>query len=275
MCFELKRADACHREDVVLLVRAVGWSHTPEDIAVLLALGRPWRASDPESGATLGVAVWWPMGRAHGRVGLVIVAPEQQGRGIGRALMAQVMEDAGARSLVLCATEEGRPLYQKLGFETVGLTQRHQGTYAASPVPGQDIRSARAGDLADIINLDGAVTGLNRAAMITQMFGAGRVNVLSVAGRLSGYAMARPFGRGHVLGPLVASDDAAAEALFAATAEPGVLRVDRPLEPASLGRFITARDLPGHEITHTMARGAPPRGDGPSRIFSMAGHAWG
>ena len=133
----------------------------------------------------------------------------------------------------------------------------------------------RAGDLADIINLDGAVTGLNRAAMITQMFGAGRVNVLSVAGRLSGYAMARPFGQGHVLGPLVASDDTAAEALFAATAEPGVLRVDRPFELESLGRFMTARDLPGHEISHTMARGAPPRGDGPSRIFSMAGHAWG
>ena len=258
---------------------AVGWSHTPADIAVLLALGRPWRASDPASGATLGVAVWWPMGGAHGRVGLVIVAPEQQGRGMGRALMAQVMEDAGGRSLVLLATEEGRPLYQKLGFETVGLTQRHQGTYAASPAPapspGQDIRPARAENLADIIDLDGAVTGLNRAAMITQMFGAGRVNVLSAAGRLSGYAMARPFGRGHVLGPLVASDDAAAEALFAATAGPGVLRVDRPLEAESLGRFLTARDLPGHEITHTMARGAPPRGDGPARIFSMAGHAWG
>ena len=242
---------------------------------MLLALGRLWRASDPESGATFGVAVWWPMGRAHGRVGLVIVAPEQQGRGIGQALMAQVMEDAGARSLVLSATEEGRPLYQKLGFETVGLTQRHQGTYAASPAPGQDIRPARAGDLADIINLDGAVTGLNRAAMITQMFGAGRVNVLSVAGRLSGYAMARPFGRNHVLGPLVASDDAAAEALFAATTEPGVLRVDRPLEAESLGHFLTSRELPGHEITHTMAHGAPPTGDGAARIFSMAGHAWG
>ena len=36
MCFELKRADARHHEDVVLLVSAVGWSHTPEDIAVLL-----------------------------------------------------------------------------------------------------------------------------------------------------------------------------------------------------------------------------------------------
>ena len=275
MCFELKRADARHHEDVVLLVSAVGWSHTPEDIAVLLALGRPWRASDPESGATFGVAVWWPMGRAHGRVGLVIVAPEQQGRGIGQALMAQVMEDAGARSLVLSATEEGRPLYQKLGFETVGLTQRHQGTYAALPASGQDIRPARADDLAHIIDLDGAVTGLNRAAMITQMFGAGRVNVLSAAGRLSGYAMARPFGRGHVLGPLVASDDAAAEALFAATARPGVLRVDRPLEAESLGRFLTTRDLPGHEITHTMAHGTPPRGDGLARIFSMAGHAWG
>ena len=268
-------ADARHLADIAGLVAAVGWPHTRADLAALLALGRPWRASAPASGATVGVAVWWPMGPAHGRVGLVIVAPEQQGRGLGQALMSKVMADAGARSLTLLATEAGRPLYRKLGFETVGLSQRHQGTYAHRPVPGREIRRARPEDLNEIVALDGAVTGLDRAAMITQMFGAGHANVLWGKGRVTGYAIARPFGLGQVLGPLVAPGDADAEALFAATAGPGVLRVDRALEAESLGRFLAAHDLPGHEISHAMTRGVPPQASGPARVFSMAGHAWG
>ena len=82
-------------------------------------------------------------------------------------------------------------------------------------------------------------------------------------------------GLGHVLGPLVARNDDDAEALFTATARPGVLRVDRLVEAENLGRFLEARDLPVHEITHSMVRGAPPKGGGEGRIFSMAGHAWG
>ena len=56
--------------------------------------------------------------------------------------------------------------------------------------------------------------------------------------QVTGYAIARPFGLGHVLGPLVARNDDDAEALFTATARPGVLRVDRLVETENLGRFL-------------------------------------
>ncbi len=111
--------------------------------------------------------------------------------------------------------------------------------------------------------------------MIAEMFDAGKTSILRVSDQITGYAIARPFGLGHVLGPLVARNDDDAEALFSATACPGVLRVDRLVETESLGRFLEARDLPGHEITHSMVLGTAPNSSGKGRIFSMAGHAWG
>ncbi len=271
----IELTDASCLPDFMALVAEVGWPHNYEDISSLLLLGRPWRAMDHQSSETIGVAVWWPMGREYGRVGLVIVSPKHQGRGIGQAMMHKVIEDAGARSLMLLSTEDGKPLYEKLGFESVGLTQRHQGQYAHSPTSESGIRPGSPENLDEIIELDAVVTGFDRSPMITQMFNDGMTNLLRVNDQVTGYAITRPFGLGHVLGPLIARNDDDAEALIAATARPGVLRVDRPIEAENLGRFLEARDLSGHEITHSMARGAPPKSGGQGCIFSMAGHAWG
>ena len=119
------------------------------------------------------------------------------------------------------------------------------------------------------------VTGFDRSPMIAEMFNAGSVTLLRTNDQFTGYAITRPFGLGHVLGPLVARNDGDAEASFSATARPGVLRVDRRVETEILSRFLEARDLPGHKITHSMVLGTAPNSSGKGRIFSMAGHAWG
>ena len=53
-----------------------------------------------------------------GWVGTIFVAPEQRGRGIGAALTRAVIDDLerrGCRTLVLIATDEGRPVYERQG----------------------------------------------------------------------------------------------------------------------------------------------------------------
>ncbi|MBL8967135.1 MAG: GNAT family N-acetyltransferase [Spirochaetaceae bacterium] len=63
-------------------------------------------------------------------VGLVAVDPGAQSRGIGRALMVEVLARLAARgasTILLDASDAGRPLYEKLGFVTddgVGLWRR-------------------------------------------------------------------------------------------------------------------------------------------------------
>ncbi len=55
-------------------------------------------------------------------ISLMATPPEHQRKGMGRALLTQVMDDyrsRGVQRFHLTATEAGRPLYASLGFETI------------------------------------------------------------------------------------------------------------------------------------------------------------
>lgn len=62
-----------------------------------------------------------PTGDTAG-ITLMATPPEHQRKGVGRALLSQVIDDyrrRGVERFHLGATEAGRPLYESLGFETV------------------------------------------------------------------------------------------------------------------------------------------------------------
>ena len=76
-------------------------------------------------GEIVGTGVATVSGRV-GWVGTIWVAPALRGRGLGRALTEAVieqLEDSGCWTFVLVATEAGRPVYERLGFEI--LTHDH------------------------------------------------------------------------------------------------------------------------------------------------------
>jgi len=73
----------------------------------------------------VGTGVATVSGRV-GWVGTIWVAPALRRRGLGRAITEAVIEEleaSGCRTLVLVATEAGRPVYERLGFEV--LTHDH------------------------------------------------------------------------------------------------------------------------------------------------------
>src|SRR4051794_30335325 len=108
------------------LAQQMSWPHRPEDCAQLFAFGAGTVAVDA-TGSTIGVGLRWSFGRDVGTIGLVLVAPEWQGRGIGRALMTALIDDLEPRALMLNATAEGLPLYERLGFVSTGFVWQHQG----------------------------------------------------------------------------------------------------------------------------------------------------
>ncbi len=60
---------------------------------------------------------------AHGGVGgayWVTTMPEHRSKGVGRALMHAVLRHFGDRPVTLTASRAGKPLYDKLGFTTLG-----------------------------------------------------------------------------------------------------------------------------------------------------------
>ncbi len=104
-----------------------------------------------------------------GWVGTVWVAPERRRDGVGMALTRTVIEQAesaGCRTIVLVATDAGRPLYERIGFEvaTWYLTMEAAGL-PVGPVDPR-IRPFRADDLAAMAALDAAATGEDRRHLL-------------------------------------------------------------------------------------------------------------
>lgn len=260
---------------IMELVVAAHWPHRPEDVKAAMDLGRVWLAQVDTHGGIAGIAAWWAYGAAAARIGLVIVSPDYQGQGIGRRLVERILDEGGPRGWMLLSTEAGRSLYQKLGFRILGSAQRHQGIYRHEPVTDPRIRMASTDDYACLMTLDHSAMGADRGPILRHLFALGQTIVLSDSGQAVGFAVERRFGLGSVVGPIVAPSERDAIALFNASARPGFVRVDRPMEAALFGQHLGDCGLEGDEVSDVMMLGGWPAESESVRVFAMAGHAWG
>ncbi|MDD7973002.1 GNAT family N-acetyltransferase [Roseinatronobacter alkalisoli] len=197
-----------HMPGALALSQAEGWPHRHEDWALSLSVSQGVAAVG--DGRVLGTALC----SLHGPVAtlnLIIVDAAMRGRGLGRQMMQRVIELAGDREMRLAATEEGKPLYRKLGFRDYDQIVQLQGVATAAR-PKQVVH-AGAVDTGILAGMDSDASGMERAALLARIASNGVT--LSTDG---GFALLRSFGRGHVLGPVVARDATAARSLFAAGA---------------------------------------------------------
>lgn len=235
---------------------------TPADVpaahALSMALAWPYRQEDwqfsaetstgfvaEEKGVVIGTAMCWKFGADRASLGHVIVSSRHQGRGVGRELMKAVLDELGPRVTFLHATLAGRPLYEKLGFSECGwLDQCHGNVSKAVPVALLDGERLRAGTSADfpyLVELASRACSLDRGPLLMALLQRGESVVLERDGEIVGFSVLRRFGRGHVIGPVVAlrsQDDARAKALIGhwLTAREGeFIRIDVPVETGLTG----------------------------------------
>jgi GNAT superfamily N-acetyltransferase len=268
--------EAMHR-----LVLEMSWPHRPVDLALLFALGGGVAATD-RAGQVIGVGMSWAFGTAAGTIGMVLVTADRQGQGIGRALMEALIEQATPRALMLNATAEGLALYERLGFSRIGLVRQHQaklaGPFAPPPAPAAQIRRAVATDHEALHALDEGAFGAKRTALITRLLTLGETWVSEENKRVTGFAIRRAFGRGQVIGPVIAPGEDAAIALVAAAAReagPGVLRLDIPGHAQRLGEWLNAGGLSAISTVTTMLRGTWPAAQNGVQRFGLAMQALG
>jgi GNAT superfamily N-acetyltransferase len=231
-----------HIARAVALSTEAGWPHRAEDWGMVLGLSQGVVALEGEH--VVGTAMVTPFGTAAAAINMVIVDAALRGRGLGRRLMEHCLTLASDRECRLTATEDGLPLYEKLGFRVFGTVAQHQGVVQAQPQvddvawcgPEQDAACAA---------MDREATGLDRSLLIGALFAQGRVGMHRRGGRSAGFVVLRRFGRGEVAGPLVAetAEDARALLSFVFAARQGAfLRVDTP-EPPGLGSWLTEQGL--------------------------------
>ena len=149
-------------------------------------------------GEIVGTGVATVSGRV-GWVGMIWVAPALRGLGLGRAITETVIEElevSGCRTFVLVATEAGRRLYERLGFDI--LTHDHAlvapglGAGRRHFAPNPSIRAfVPARDLDAVGALDGWATGEDRRHILATCDG---WVVERVAGEVTAFALRSPFG---------------------------------------------------------------------------------
>ncbi|HEY0955991.1 MAG TPA: GNAT family N-acetyltransferase [Roseateles sp.] len=196
---------------------AVQWPHRLADWQFAFQLGRGVVAE--RDGELVGTAMTWLWGDAHATLGLVIVDPRCQGRRVGLRMMQALLESLGDRSVLLYATAEGRGLYERLGFVRTGEVRQHQGPALSAPLvalePGWRLRPADHSDAFKLLQLDAQSRGMPREALLTELMATADTVVLDHEGQPRGFAMLRRFGRGLIIGPVVAPDAEGAKALIA------------------------------------------------------------
>ncbi|KRE00398.1 hypothetical protein ASE63_10075 [Bosea sp. Root381] len=258
----------------------VGWPHRPEDWRLVMAVGHGFVACDA-IGRALGSAMWWPFGDHFATVGMVITSPRLQAQGAGRMLMEAIFEQCGDRDLRLSATKAGYRLYRSLGFEPIGRIFQHQGRNVSLPSPAPataGLRPAAASDLAAIAELDARAYGADRHHVIAVLMAQSIGTIVERDGAVVGFALCRPFGRGHVVGPIVAEDDDMAVALVAPHVEAhqgSFLRVDTAQEQGSFGAFLESCGMTIFDSVTPMIRGRHHPAQGAARTFGLATHALG
>jgi GNAT superfamily N-acetyltransferase len=261
------------------LSQAVKWPHRLEDWEFVHRLGSGLAVDD--AGILVGTGMYWLFGPDFASLGLVIVAPDRQGGGIGRQLMAGLLAGIGDRATLLNATEAGMPLYEKLGFRAIGRIQQHQGDAFAVPsesgLAGDRIRPLAPEDHAAVAALDEQATGLPRARVLAALGEVAEAAVLERDGRSAGFAFCRRFVRGHVVGPVVAPDAAGARMLIAhwmAACRGSFLRIDA-VEAAGLSGWLAGLGLTPVAPAVTMVRGKAPQPAASPRLFSIINQALG
>jgi predicted N-acetyltransferase YhbS len=214
------------------------WPHRADDWRFVVQAGAGFVAQTPEG--VIGTALYWTYGAQRASLGMVIVSPAWQGRGIGKKLMELVLEQLDGRVTFLHATTAGQPLYEKLGFRAVGTLDQHQGAAFQPPLvslpPGERLRPLGSSDAPRLIELASRACGLDRGEVLPALLESADGIALDRDGELLGFALFRRFGRGFAIGPVVAPDapdSSRAKALIShwlALNEGVFVRIDTPGE---------------------------------------------
>ena len=194
------------------LSQALRWPHREADWQQFISWANAHGAALAvrADGRLIGCGLAWQWGQEQGSIGMVIVDAAWQRRGIGKRLFKSLLQALEGRDVMLQATAQGRPLYESLGFTAIGHWQPPVEAGPTSSLATDELtRLLQPQDLPALLAYDQRERGLTRPALLqallAQMDADERCAVsMDAHGRLCGYGILRRFGRGWVVGPLLA-----------------------------------------------------------------------
>jgi GNAT superfamily N-acetyltransferase len=250
-----------------------GWNQTEEDWRMLIELAPEGCLAVELDGELASTATLLRYGRQLAWIGMVLTRIAYRGRGFAQRLLTETLnlaDQARIETVKLDATDQGQPLYEKLGFRSEQPVERWTRPGTAG-VPGSGVPSAP-NPSQDWQAVDHRAFGVDRSELLKLL--ARRHTPLSGS---HSYLLTRPGRLTTYLGPCVAETPEAAQSLIPRalqTVSTGGWSWD--LLPANANAVALARDLAFTPKRHLlrMVRGKDLRGHEES-IYAIAGFELG
>lgn len=270
----LRRLAASDVPAALELSEQAGWNQTADDWRMLIDLDPEGCLAIEVGGELAATTTLLCYGRRLAWIGMVLTKKSYRGRGFARRLMTQALslaDQTAIETVKLDATDQGRPLYEKMGFRSERAVERWTRT-GTGHATGTTVPA-------------GERTGENWRMVDHRAFGADRSELLERLARRGqppfvidgSYCLTRPGRHSHYLGPSVCDAPKIARALIErASSTAGDRDCSWDLFPTNAAAVTIARDLaftPSRRLQR-MVRGRDLHADNDS-IYAIAGFELG
>jgi len=267
-------------------VRAAHWNQIEPDWRVFLDHGSVY-ALRGDTGGVIATAATLPYG-GFAWISMVLVAPEHRRKALGTKLLRRCIEDLLKEKLVpvLDATPAGREVYRPLGFvDSWGFHRLALREPACAPAegdpatpPGIVIQTVTDAVWPALCAYDGAAFGADRSKLLSSLRGRSPAEFVALRDNaVCGFLLGRNGRVATQLGPLIAEDDAIAQALLTRglAAVDGPVYVDVSDSKTALLALMAARGFVPERPFTRMLHGRTTGFDDPARTYAVVGPEFG
>jgi GNAT superfamily N-acetyltransferase len=250
-----------------------GWNQTHEDWSMLIQLSPNGCLGIDVNGVLVSTGTLFCYGRRLAWVGMVLTKIAFRGRGFARRILTHALnlaDELGVETVKLDATDQGRPLYEKLGFCVEQPVERwlRPGDSGVPLIPFGEDQSPGTG----WHSMDSRAFGTNRTQLL-EALALRRTPILEG----TSYALSRPGRENNFLGPCVADSPKTAKTLIERSllaAERGGWVWDLFPKNSSANGLATDLGFAPHRHLTRMVRGKEMRGQ-EDLVFALAGFELG
>jgi GNAT superfamily N-acetyltransferase len=189
------------------LREAAGWNQTEEDWLRLLMLDPHGCFAGVKDRRLVGTTTTISYGNDLAWIGMVLVDPQERRQGIATKLVNAAMDYLKGKVAIvkLDATAQGKPVYERFGFQVESRVERWSGTVKARDAETPNSLNDEA--IRELLALDREAFTADRSKLIEKLIDDACVPPVllrATDGTLGGYALARRGANGDYVGPVVA-----------------------------------------------------------------------
>ncbi|MEH0740337.1 GNAT family N-acetyltransferase [Vibrio cholerae] len=279
--YDIDLAPMCsdHIPQLHELSLAVRWPHRATDWKALMMMGEGFVGLDSVERLVCSM-MYFPMSDDFASIGMGISSPRLQSLGAGRWLAQHIQDQVQDRHIHLFATKDSLPLCLQFGFDIVHPVFHLNGVVSSRACAPHfpEVKTLHQSDYQAIEQLDSQAMGVHRHRIIHHLLHLSKGRVLYQGDQIRAFALYRSFGRGYVIGPIVAEDEAQAIELIApilSELSGHFVRVDTYLSGGAFVDYLNSVNVTLHETATKMARGILPKPVSRATMIALASQATG